>query len=73
MRDLALEEADVVLGGGMLQGGPLVDRVTALLPEGAAPIVLEEPPVTGAVLTALDAAGAGEGAKRRVREELRGG
>jgi N-acetylglucosamine kinase-like BadF-type ATPase len=74
MRDLELEEADVVLGGGMLRGEPvLAERVRALLPAGAAPIVLTESPVTGAVLAALDVAGASPAAKQRVREELRGG
>jgi N-acetylglucosamine kinase-like BadF-type ATPase len=74
LRDLELEEADVVLGGGMLrEGGLLVERVRALLPPGAVPVVLTEPPVTGAVLAALDAAGASRAAKQRVREELRDG
>jgi N-acetylglucosamine kinase-like BadF-type ATPase len=73
MRDLELEQADVVLGGGMLRGEPvLVERVRALLPAGAAPVVLTEPPVAGAVLAALDAAGASPAAKQRVREGLRG-
>jgi hypothetical protein len=53
-------------------GGLLVDRVRALLPPGVAAVVLEVPPVTGAVLAALDAAGASDAAKRRAREELRG-
>lgn len=74
MRDLELERADVVLGGGMLRGEPvLVDRVRSLLPVDAVPVVLTEPPVTGAVLAALDAAGASSAAKQRVRQELHGG
>jgi N-acetylglucosamine kinase-like BadF-type ATPase len=74
LRDLELTAADVVLGGGMLRdGGLLVDRVRALLPDGVDVVVLTEPPVTGAVLAALDAAGADERAKHRVREELRAG
>ncbi|HWJ32862.1 MAG TPA: BadF/BadG/BcrA/BcrD ATPase family protein [Gaiellaceae bacterium] len=74
MRDLELERADVVLGGGMLCGEPvLVDRVRTLLPEDAVPVVLTAPPVTGAVLAALDAAGASSAAKQRVRQELHGG
>lgn len=73
LRDLELAEGDVVLGGGMLRdGGLLVERVRALLPAGLEVVVLTEPPVTGAVLAALDAAGAPEAAKRRAREELRG-
>jgi N-acetylglucosamine kinase-like BadF-type ATPase len=74
-RDLAVEAADVVLGGGMLRRGEgsLHDAVHALLLPGARPIVLREPPVLGAALAALDAAGAPEEAKRRLREELRAG
>jgi N-acetylglucosamine kinase-like BadF-type ATPase len=73
LRDLELAEADVVLGGGMLRaGGLLVDRVGALLPAGTTAVVLDEPPVTGAALAALDAAGASEQAKERIRGELRG-
>jgi N-acetylglucosamine kinase-like BadF-type ATPase len=73
LRDLELDAADVVLGGGMLQsGGPLVERVAALLPEGARPVVLVDAPVVGAALAALDAAGAPDDAKRRLREQLRG-
>ena len=74
LRDLDLVEADVVLGGGMLRdGGLLVDRTCALLPPDVDVVVLEVPPVTGAVLAALDAAGASDAAKQRIREELRGG
>jgi N-acetylglucosamine kinase-like BadF-type ATPase len=74
-RDLALAEADVVLGGGMLQGGEdeLYRRLLALLPDGATPIRLAAPPVLGAVLAALDDTGAGAAAKQRVREALRNG
>ncbi|MGZ4354672.1 MAG: ATPase, partial [Gaiellaceae bacterium] len=72
MRDLALGEADVVLGGGMLQGGFLVDLVAARLPEGARPVVVTDPPVLGAALAALDEAGAPAEAKTRLRAELRG-
>lgn len=72
LTDLELREADVVLGGGMLQNGSdaLLEQVVRLLPTGATPVRLEGPPVLGAVLAALDDAGAGEGAKRRVREAL---
>jgi N-acetylglucosamine kinase-like BadF-type ATPase len=75
LADLELEEADVVLGGGMLARGEgfLHERVVAALPSGAVPVVPDAPPVAGAVLAALDAVGASDDAKRRVREELRGG
>jgi N-acetylglucosamine kinase-like BadF-type ATPase len=72
LRDLELSEADVVLGGGMFQARPgrLLTRVLDLLPAGAHPVVLEEPPVLGAALAALDRAGAGEDACARLRKEL---
>jgi N-acetylglucosamine kinase-like BadF-type ATPase len=63
--DLGVEEADVVLGGGMLQDRTrplLVDLVTKRLPLGARPAVLDAPPV--AVAT--------DDAKRLVREALAG-
>jgi len=71
--DLELHEAEVVLGGGMLARGEgfLHERVVASLPSGAVPVVPDTPPVAGAVLVALDAVGASDHAKRRVREELR--
>jgi N-acetylglucosamine kinase-like BadF-type ATPase len=74
MRDLGLTEADVVLGGGMLRAGegPLHDAVLARLPAGAHARVLRDAPVLGAALAALDAAGANDQAKARLREELRG-
>ena len=75
LRDLELDAADVVLGGGMLEAGagpgPLHDAVLARLPERARPVVLRDRPVLGAALAALDAAGASERAKARLREELR--
>jgi N-acetylglucosamine kinase-like BadF-type ATPase len=71
--DLGVEAADVVLGGGMLATGDglLHELVVAGLPVGARAVVPDAAPVAGAVLAALDAVGATEGAKRRVREELR--
>ena len=71
--DLDVREADVVLGGGMLERGEgfLHERVVSALPGGAIPIAPDAPPVAGAVLAALDAVGATDDAKRRVREELR--
>ena len=73
LRDLALTEADVVLGGGMLQEPFLADAVITKLHErvaGARPIVVTEPPVLGAALAALDAAHAPAAARERLREEL---
>jgi N-acetylglucosamine kinase-like BadF-type ATPase len=53
LNDLELEDADIVLGGGMLElGGRLIELVAPRLP--SAPIVPELPPVAGAVLAALD-------------------
>jgi N-acetylglucosamine kinase-like BadF-type ATPase len=71
--DLDVEAADVVLGGGMLAGGEglLHELVVAGLPAGASGVVPDALPVAGAVLAALDAVGATDEAKRRVREELR--
>src|SRR5207253_2965800 len=49
LRDLALDDADVVLGGGMFSSrGPFFERVAAALP--VEPFVPELPPVAGAVL-----------------------
>jgi N-acetylglucosamine kinase-like BadF-type ATPase len=73
-RDLAVEGGDVVLGGGMLQSGTgrLHDAVLERLPAGARPVVPADRPVLGAALAALDDAEAGESAKDRLRQELRG-
>lgn len=74
LHDLDVTEADVVLGGGMLRRGegPFYDAVVARLPVGARGVPLRDPPAVGAALAALDAAGASEDAKERLREELRG-
>jgi N-acetylglucosamine kinase-like BadF-type ATPase len=68
-RDLGLDGAEVVLGGGMLRGGGdlLHDEVVARLPAGARPLLLRDPPVLGAALAALDAAGAAPAAGARLR------
>jgi len=71
LRDLELVEADVVLGGGVLRGGgPLVELVAARL-AGVAPfarvVIAAQPPVLGATLAALDAAGAATEASGRLR------
>jgi N-acetylglucosamine kinase-like BadF-type ATPase len=71
LRDLGLAEADVVLGGGLLRGGFLVELVAERLPEGTRPVVVSDPPVLGSALAALDAAGASPEAKQRLREALR--
>jgi N-acetylglucosamine kinase-like BadF-type ATPase len=73
MRDLGLAEADVVLGGGMLQGGEgaLYEAALEYLPKGARGIALQDPPVLGSALAALDAVGASAEAKARLRTELR--
>lgn len=80
LRDLGLadERADVVLGGGMLQGGsgPLHEAVVSLLRErapAARAVVAIDPPVVGAALAALDAAGAPGTAGPRLRAAVREG
>jgi N-acetylglucosamine kinase-like BadF-type ATPase len=66
LRDLELEQADVVLGGGMLESrGRLYDLVAGRLP--GEPVVPDLPPVAGAVLAALDG-----DAARHFREAFRG-
>jgi N-acetylglucosamine kinase-like BadF-type ATPase len=52
LRDLELDDADVVLGGGMLARGHLFDLVARALP--MEPIALELPAVAGCVLATLD-------------------
>ena len=73
MRDLGVAEADVVLGGGMLQRGEglLYEAVLEHLPEGASAVAVQDPPSLGSALAALDAAGASVDAKARLRSELR--
>lgn len=74
-RDLGISEADVVLGGGMLRRAhdDFLRRVLERLPAGATPVLLDVPPVLGAALAALDAVGATDAAKLRLRSELGGG
>jgi hypothetical protein len=80
LRDLDLLDApaDVVLGGGMLRSGSVllhdevVTRLQTLAPR-ARPVVAVEPPVLGATLAALDAAGASPEAGRRLRAAFREG
>lgn len=73
MRDLGVQEADVVLGGGMLQSGEglLYETVLERLPDGARGVALHDPPALGSALAALDAVGASAEAKARLRSELR--
>jgi N-acetylglucosamine kinase-like BadF-type ATPase len=78
LRDLGLESADVVLGGGMLAAGEgyLYERTLALLTElapGARPLPCAAPPVLGAALAALDLAGAPLSAAERLRQAFRDG
>jgi N-acetylglucosamine kinase-like BadF-type ATPase len=72
LADLGLAEATILLGGGMLRGGAglLYDEVVARLAErapAARPIPVTAPPVLGAALDALDAAGAPPAAIARLR------
>jgi N-acetylglucosamine kinase-like BadF-type ATPase len=76
--DLGLERADVVLGGGMLRHGRglLFDEVVARLRRlapGARPVAAVDPPVVGAALVALDAAGAPAEAAATLRASFRAG
>lgn len=76
--DLGVEAADVVLGGGMLRdgSGPLFDDVIARLAEvapAARPVAAVDPPVLGAALVALEAAGAPAEAGARLRTAVRAG
>ena len=77
LADLALGERSVrvLLGGGMLRTGAglLYDEVVAQLARAvphARPVAVTEPPVLGAALDALDAAGAPPEAAARLRAAL---
>lgn len=66
LRELGLDDADVVLGGGMLAGrGHLFELVAREL--AVAPVAPELSPVAGAVLAAVD-----EDARARFRDAFRG-
>jgi N-acetylglucosamine kinase-like BadF-type ATPase len=70
--DLIGRSVTVLLGGGMLRGGEglLYDEVTARLAERAPyakPVAVTAPPVLGAALDALEAAGAPPSAAPRLR------
>jgi N-acetylglucosamine kinase-like BadF-type ATPase len=78
LADLRLDTADVVLGGGMLREGRgfLYHEVEARLSRrapGATPVTPLDPPVVGAALAALDAAGATATAADRLRAAFRAG
>jgi N-acetylglucosamine kinase-like BadF-type ATPase len=78
LRDLGVDSADVVLGGGMLRDGRgfLYDEVVRRLAERAPharPVAAADPPVVGAVLVALEAAGAAQEAAQALRAAFRGG
>jgi N-acetylglucosamine kinase-like BadF-type ATPase len=77
-RDLGVESADVVLGGGMLRGGRgyLYDEVVRRLAErapDARPVAASDPPVVGAALVALEAAGAPPASAQALRSAFRNG
>jgi N-acetylglucosamine kinase-like BadF-type ATPase len=72
--ELRDEPAEVLLGGGLLQGdgrltSAVEDELRQLAPQAtvAAP---ESPPIVGAALLGLDTLGAGADAQARAREEL---
>lgn len=72
---LLRSDAEVILGGGMLQSGSdlilrgIADRLRAAAP-AARPVVLTVPPVAGTLDDALRRAGATPTARRRARESL---
>ena len=73
--ELAEDEVEVVLGGGLLQSGNrrLLDRIDAGLQELRPRVsmrVASSRPIVGAALVGLDRLGASAEAKARVREEL---
>jgi N-acetylglucosamine kinase-like BadF-type ATPase len=78
LADLGLEAADVVLGGGMLRNGrgllfdEVVERLRQRAP-GARPVAATDPPVVGAALVALEAAGAPPDAAGNLRASFRAG
>jgi hypothetical protein len=79
LRELGLldRDADVVLGGGMLQAGEgylhdeAVARLARVAPR-ARPVVASDPPIVGAALAALDGVG-DPGAGDRLRIAFRSG
>jgi N-acetylglucosamine kinase-like BadF-type ATPase len=78
LADLGLDAADVVLGGGMLRSGrgllfeEVVERLRQRAP-GTRPVAATDPPVVGATLVALEAAGAPAEAAGNLRASFRAG
>jgi N-acetylglucosamine kinase-like BadF-type ATPase len=73
--DLGREPVEVLLGGGLMRAGDgrLLGAIEADLREVGDQIVVHRtasPPIVGAALFGLDALGAGEEARERIREEL---
>jgi N-acetylglucosamine kinase-like BadF-type ATPase len=72
--DLADEPAEILLGGGLLQGdgrlsAAVEDELRRRAPS-ASVVAPSSPPIVGAALLGLDAVGAEAEAQRRAREEL---
>jgi N-acetylglucosamine kinase-like BadF-type ATPase len=69
---LALDEAEVVVGGGLMRAASdaLVAQIAAGLPPGLTARRTGAHPIVGAALLALDELGAGSAAQLRVREQL---
>jgi hypothetical protein len=72
---LEREPVEVLLGGGLLQSAPdrLVRTIESALAEVGPQIAVRPtraPAIVGAALLGLDALGAGEAAKARLRREL---
>ena len=78
LADLELDAADIVLGGGMLRYGDgflfdeVVRRLRARVPL-VRPVAAVDPPVVGAALVALEAAGAAPTAATTLRAAFRDG
>ena len=73
--DLGREPVEVLLGGGLMRAGDgrLLGTIEAGLREVGDRIVVHRtasPPIVGAALFGLDALGAGEEARERIRDEL---
>jgi hypothetical protein len=73
--DLGREPVEVLLGGGLMRAGDgrLLGAIEAGLREVGDQIVVHRtasPPIVGAALFGLDALGAGEEARERIRDEL---
>ena len=69
---LELDEAEVLLGGGLMRGArdEVIEQIAAGLGDRLVLRRPTAPPIVGAVLLALDAVGAADDARRRAREQL---